>query len=489
MPSVVETIDVPKGFPLAYYCDFPGMASLIDTIRSQSSRLKRRLGKRQIWMLNSTSAGGGVAEMMPGLINLFRDLGLPVSWLVMTPEDPAFFLLTKKIHHLMHGRDDGGDQISRQDKALYKYESQQIAKLLAKIVGRKDLLIVHDPQPLGAGDLLKQQREGQRLLWRCHIGTEFSNRHTRHVWRFLRPFLESYQETLFTHPDYIPRFLLKKSSLLSPCIDPLSDKNRWLSTEEYVDVLRMARLYGKPLKGKVHAVKQVFADGKVLLPKGFDPFTHPLILQVSRWDHLKGFIPLMKGFLHMKRKAKASHYRGLENLTRRMIRESVLVLAGPEVGAVADDPEPALVLEEIKEYYRGLRPQEQCQIFLLLMPMKSRQENELITNALQRTAEIIVQNSIREGFGLTVTEALWKEVPVLSTNVGGIRLQIKDNHTGVVVKDPLNAKEVGQKLLYLLTHKRERMAMARRGWLHTIENYLMPVLVKHYLEIIERHIS
>lgn len=488
MPNYVTTVDVPDAFPLAEYRDFPGLSPLIDEIELKARKLRRRMRRRRVYMLNSTATGGGVAEMMPTLISLFKDLRIPVSWLVMTPQDPAFFLLTKKIHHLMHGRTDGGDQISKQEKEIYLLDSQRIAEHLEKIVQPNDLLVVHDPQPLGAGALLAEKRKLQRMLWRCHIGTEFPNRHSRHAWRFLRPYFDRYRQTFFTHPEYVPSFLKKKSAILYPAIDPLSDKNVWLSTEDHVDILRMARLYGTRLKGFIHPVKQLCGEGKLRLPQKFDPFNMPIILQISRWDHLKGFIPLMEGFLHMKRKAKASHYRGLQDLTRKMIRESVLVLAGPEIGTVADDPEPAIVIEEIKRFYQRLDPKEQQQIYIFQMPMTSRKENALITNALQRTAEVIVQNSIREGFGLTVTEALWKEVPVLATGVGGIRLQVKDNETGVTIKDPLNEQEVCNKLLYLLTHKRERMSMARRGWLHTIENYLMPVLLRRYLDIFEQHL-
>lgn len=488
MSELVQRIKVPKAYPLGDYRDFPGLSPLIDNCEDLAARLRKRLQGRSIWMLNSTASGGGVAEMMPTLINLFHDLKVPVSWIVMNPSDPAFFLLTKKLHHLMHGSNEGGERMSKQESALYCYESERIAAALTSIVKEKDLLVVHDPQPLGAGAFLAEQRKRQRLLWRCHIGTELGNDYSRHAWSFLKPYLQPYRETFFTHPDYIPRFLKGKSSLLYPAIDPLSDKNVWLSTEEYVDILRMSRLYGTRLKGFIHPVKQLKADGSVRLPDNFDPFNMPIILQISRWDHLKGFIPLMKGFLHMKRKARATHYRGLQDLTRRMIRESLLVLAGPEVGTVADDPEPELVLKEIKEYYSSLSAKEQKQIKILLIPMKSRKENALIVNALQRSAEVIVQNSIREGFGLTVTEAMWKEIPLLATDVGGIRLQVHDHQTGIVIKNPLKEKELGDKLLYLLTHRRERMRMTRHGWLHTMDHYLMPSLLHKYLGIFQRHL-
>lgn len=488
MPHHVAVIDVPKGNPLLDYRDFPGLTPIIDGIEKQASRLKKKVKGRRIWMLNSTASGGGVAEMMPTMINLFRDLQVPVSWIVMKPEDPAFFLLTKKIHHLLHGRDEGGVGISKQEKTLYRLDSERIAGDLENIVDERDLLIVHDPQPLGAGAVLSERRSRQCLLWRCHIGTEFKNKLTRVVWQFLGPYLKHYRRCFFTHPDYIPASLKKKSATLYPAIDPLSPKNMWLSSEEQVEILRMAGLYTKRRRGFKKKVLQLTPEGGFKLPEGFHPLLMPIILQISRWDHLKGFIPLMKGFLYMKRKAKHSHYRGLKEITRRMIKESVLVLAGPEVGAVADDPEPELVLEEIKRFYKTLTPREQRQIFIFLLPMTNKRENALIVNALQRSAEVIVQNSIREGFGLTVTEALWKEVPVIATNVGGIRLQVQDNSTGLIVNDPHNARELGERLLYLLTHKRERMRLARRGWLHAEEHYLMPALIKRYLDIFEKQL-
>lgn len=488
MPAHIHEISVPEGYPFDDYRSFPGLSPLIDEVEDRGKYLRRRLRRRKIWMLNSTATGGGVAEMMPTLISLFHRLRLPVSWLVMEPEDPAFFILTKKLHHMLHGRGDGGKTLSKQDRSLYALDSRKMADELEGYVKPGDILIVHDPQPLGAGHILNNRFPDIQAIWRCHIGTEFKNSLTHVAWGFLRKYLSTYKECIFTHPDYIPRFLKKKSSILYPAIDPLSDKNVWLSTEEHVDILRMAGLYGKRIRGFQKPVRQLRSDGRAVAPLDFRPFDKPIILQISRWDHLKGFIPLIKGFLYMKRKVKETQYRGLRDLTRRMIRDSILVLAGPEVGTVADDPEPAIVLEEILTYYKSLSSEDQKHIHLFLLPMESKRENALIVNALQRTAEVIVQNSIREGFGLTVTEALWKEVPTLATKVGGIRLQIKDNETGILVKDPLNAREVGKKLLYLLTHKREKMAMTRRAWLEAIESFLVPGQLSKYLQLFEQYL-
>lgn len=487
MQKFVRKVRLKKSDPLKDYRNFPGLSPLIDEIEHKAGRLRKRLKGRKIWMVNSTETGGGVAEMLPTLMSMFSDLRIPVSWLVVTPEDPAFFLLTKKLHHLLHGRKDGGSSISDQEKGLYELDSQKMAQALEKVIGVNDLVIVHDPQPLAAGAFLSNKRKRLKMVWRCHIGTEFDNVYSKLGWQFLKPFFGNYRETLFTHPDYIPRFLKKKSSILYPAIDPLSDKNNWLSTEEMVEIFHMSGLLGRRRRGFMQPVKQLMPNGKQTLPHHFDPITMPIILEVSRWDHLKGFIPLMKGFLHMKRKAKETRYRGLRELTRNMIRNSVLVLAGPQVGTVADDPEPAIVLEEIKTFYASLSKREQAQIYLFLLPMDSKRENALIVNALQRSADIIVQNSIREGFGLTVTEAQWKVVPILATGVGGIRLQVLNHETGLVIKNPLNSKEVGENLLYLLTHKNERRTMARRAWLRSIEMYLIPALLRNYLDIMSRN--
>lgn len=474
--------------PLQDYRDFPGLSPLIDDIIAKAAAIGKKLQKRQIWMLNSTASGGGVAEMMPSMISLFHDLKLPVHWLVMQPKEPAFFLLTKKIHTMLHGRTESGADIAMQERELYDYDSRIVAQEILRTIDPKDLLIVHDPQPLGSGFFLAQQRPEQNLLWRCHIGTEFSNASSTAAWKFLQPYITPYKEVFMTHEDYIPDFLSKKAGTLYPAIDPLSSKNKWLSTEEMVEIFRMSGLHGKRLSGYKKPVKRLYADGKIRATTSLNHLIDPYILQISRWDHLKGFIPLMNGFLYMKRKAKSNHYAGLTHLTTHMLQNSALVLAGPEIGTVADDPEPALVLDEILQFYQSLPAHEQKQIYIYLLPMASVEENALIVNALQRGAEVIVQNSIREGFGLTVTEALWKEIPVLATDVGGIRIQLNEGRSGLSIDDPHNDREVGQKLLFLLTHEQERRRMARHGWLLAIDHFLMPALVNKYLSIFERYL-
>lgn len=489
MKKSVRKVDVHKRHLFEEYRDFPGLAPTIDRLEKKALAIKKRLRGRRLWMLNSTAVGGGVAEMMPALISLMNQLKLPVSWLVFSVSDPAFFHFTKKMHHLLHGRSPNGYVITDEEKRKYLDVSSTIAQDLKSVVGKRDLIVVHDPQPLGAGTILSKSCPSLKLLWRCHVGTEFRNLYSQEVWSYLRQFFKPYAETFFTHPDYIPSFLKKKSSLLSPSVDPLSNKNEVLSTEELVEIFKMAGLYGTKMRGFKKPVKRLLANGSKVLPQELNPFSNPMVLQVSRWDHLKGFIPLMEGFLFMKERLRSTHFKGLTEITQKMLNETILILAGPEEGGkIADDPEPKAVLQEIINYYRELPVKHQKDIYILLLPMDSRQENALICNALQRSAEIIVQNSIREGFGLTVTEALWKETPVLATGVGGLRQQVKDKETGLLIRNPMNSREVGQKLLYLLTHKRERMTMARRGWIRTIENFLAPVHVLRYLEIFERHL-
>lgn len=487
MRPLVYPVTINKKSFLGDYRDFPGLTPCIEEIETQARLLRGRLKGHRLWMINSTEQGGGVAEMLPTLMALFNDLKIPMTWLVMQPQDPLFFIFTKKLHHLLHGRNPSGGMITPEEKMIYEQDSRKIAKALAQILGPHDLLVVHDPQPLAAGAFLNEVRPAIKLLWRCHIGTEFQNQYTKQVWEFLTPYLKKYRQCFFSHPDYIPLPLKKKSAILHPAIDPLSDKNIWLSTDLLVGILERGGLHGPRRKGFKRPVLRLTAANKREKAADLNPITTPIVLQISRFDHLKGFIPLMKGFLHMKQKARAHRYKGLQTLAKHMIRDSVLILAGPELGEVADDPEPVVVLQEILEFYRSLPKAQQRQIYILLLPMASKRENALICNALQRSASVIVQNSIREGFGLTVAEALWKEVPVLASAVGGIRLQIRDKETGLQIKNPHNAKEVGQKLLYLLTHYRERMAYARRGWLHAMENFLTPVQLKNYLHIFKAH--
>src|SRR5262245_9426966 len=174
-------------------------------------------------MLSSTEVGGGVAEMMPQVVTLLRELGVRTEWLVMGTANEAFFRLTKRLHNLVHGH--GDPSLGPEQRALYEAVSRECADDLLARAAPGDVIVVHDPQPLAVGAFVKAALD-VRLVWRCHIGVDHENAATHAAWSFLKPYASACDHALFSAPEYIRDFLAGRSSIMRPTIDPLSHKNR-----------------------------------------------------------------------------------------------------------------------------------------------------------------------------------------------------------------------------------------------------------------------
>ncbi len=279
----------------------------------------------------------------------------------------------------------------------------------------EDLFVIHDPQP--AGLIRARERNRGRWIWRCHI--DLSNPHDE-VWGFLRPLVEQYDAAIFSSPSFA-RQLRIPQYLFYPCIDPLAEKNKELDA--------------------------------AFLQKVCDDFgidrSRPIVTQISRFDRLKDPV----GVIHAYKLAKK-------------YVDCQLVLAG---GGASDDPEGAVVLQEVMDA-AGDDPD----VVILNLPPWSALE----INALQRISTVVVQKSLKEGFGLTVTEALWKGKPVIAGAVGGIPTQIIHKLTGVLVH---SVEGCAYQIRYLLTHPEFATQLGRNGREHVKENFLMTTNVKRWL--------
>ncbi len=198
----------------------------------------------------------------------------------------------------------------------------------------------------------------------------------------------------------------------------------------------------------------------------------PLVVQVSRWDRLKDPVGVMQGFAGIVDGAAPA---GAE-----------LVLAGPNVSAIADDPEEAEVLDELVEAWRQLPHGDRNRIHLACLPMADVEENAAIVNALQRHAAVVVQKSLREGFGLTVTEAMWKGRPVVASAVGGIRDQIEDGVHGLLLEDPTDTAAFGAAVRGLLENRRRAEKMGKNARRRVEEEYLGVRHLLQYADLLER---
>ena len=474
--------------------DYESVAYLSATVRSLRQEAQARvpaLRGHRVIMVNSTSHGGGVAEMLPPLLALMRELGIDAQWLVMETHDPEFFRLTKHIHNLIHGA--GDPDLGRADRDLYEQVSDENAQLIETFLSHGDVLVIHDPQPMGAGAKLRQRLD-IAAIWRCHIGLDQETAQTRAAWGFLDAYAAPYDHAVFTAPEYIPACFAGRASIIHPAIDPLSHKNRHLSVHELVSILANSALikpWGPVLTPPfAEPAKRLQADGNwapATEPEDFGLLFRPIVTQVSRWDRLKGFVPLMKGFVALKHDLEARV--DLEQQHRHTLQLVRLVLAGPDPASIDDDPEGKEVLSEICAAYASLPVQIQNDVAIISLPMSSKTNNALIVNALQRCSDVVAQNSLQEGFGLTVTEPMWKRAGLMGSCAVGIRQQIRPGLDGLLVKNPEDPKEIASTLDELLKDRPNRELLGRSAQQRVHDHFLVFTQVERWLELLTNTIA
>lgn len=488
----MNLIELRKTISLDDYASFAHLTRAVQELRAEAAMLVPRLKGRAVLMVNSTAQGGGVAEMLPMQILLLRELGVEANWAVISSDKPEFFKLTKRLHNLIHG--EGDPQVGAADKALYDDVSRANAERLRPHLKPEDILIIHDPQPLGAGALLRKDMR-LRTIWRCHIGLDEHNAATRAAWDFLKPYAAAYDHAVFSAPEYIPDYLAGRATIIHPALDPLGHKNRELHPHKLTGILcnsgladTDAPVLTSPFPARAQRLQPGGRFGPANQPDEIGLLYRPIITQVSRWDRLKGFLPLLEGFARFKRCTSASlnNSRARHNRRREIVR---LVLAGPDPRSIQDDPEAKEVLEELCQFYRGLQPDCQRDIVLLTLPMESRKHNALMVNALQRCSTMAVQNSLREGFGLTATEAMWKAVPVMGTSACGLRQQIRDGVDGRLVNDPKNPEEIASVLDEMMQHPQALEHWGRNAQLRVHNEFLIFTQLSRWLRLLAAGVS
>ena len=488
----MELIQLRKTISLDDYASRAQLNRAVQELRAEAATLAPRLKGRSVLMVNSAAQGGGVAEMLPMQVLLLRELGVDANWAVIGSDRPEFFRLTKRLHNLIHG--DGDPRLGPDEKRLYDEVSRANAAELRAHLKPDDILIIHDPQPLGAGALLKKEL-GVCALWRCHIGLDEHNAATRAAWTFLKPYAEAFDHAVFSAPEYIPDFLAGHATVIHPAIDPLSHKNRELHPHKLTGILcnsglteTDAPILTSPFPANAQRLHPDGTFGSASRPDKIGLLFRPLVTQVSRWDRLKGFRPLMEGFARYKQCpiAPVNHNHVRHNRRREIVR---LVLAGPDPGSIQDDPEAQEVLRELCDYYRSLPADCQRDIVLLTLPMQSRKHNALMVNALQRCSTVVAQNSLREGFGLTATEAMWKSVPVLGTHACGLRQQIRDGVDGRLVRNPEDVDEIAAALHAMLHSPQTLETLGRNAQLRVHNEFLIFSQLARWLRLLAKLVS
>ncbi len=484
---MITIVDVETETTLDDYATHASLARPVEDLRAVAQQAADRLEDRTVWMVNSTAQGGGVAEMLPKVVSMLRELGVSTEWAVIVSDEEGFFPLTKRIHNLLHGA--GTPHMSDEDRALYQRVSENCADGLRRHVDPDDVLVVHDPQPLGTGAVLKEELD-LPAVWRCHIGLDETNDSTETAWNFLQPWVERYDETIFSLRDYVPDFLEDRSDIINPAINPLSPKNRNLSASELTDVLRRARL----MQGSHPTVDRDYATPAMRLqrdgsfapanrPEDLGLLERPIVTQISRWDRLKGFDSLLRGFARMKENNFIDRHADSER-HRMRLSLSRLVLAGPDPDSVSDDPEGQEVFQEICSLWHDLPTEIQRDVAVITLPMASRHINSLMVNALQRCSSIVAQNSVQEGFGLTVTEGMWKRAPILGTHAAGIQEQVNDGEHGRLLPKSDGPEAIAQTIHEMLAAEEERAAWARNARRRVSDRYLVFTQVRRWLEVL-----
>lgn len=378
--------------------------STIEELISLSSRLSGKI----VQNVNSTFKGGGVAEILRRMVPLLRELGINARWTTIKG-DERFFNVTKRIHNALHGK---REDITSQDLELYNEVSR---KNIEELNFYGDIILIHDPQPIGL--VAKKKDFGDKWIWRCHI--DVSNPDKR-IWEFIKDFVVQFDASIFSSPNFAQKLPIRQF-MISPSIDPLSEKNKELSEDIINEVL------------KKYNIKN----------------DKPIITQISRFDYLKDPIGVIEAF--------------------EMVRKAIdcqLILAG---GTSTDDPESEEVLNQVRQ-----RASDNPDIHILLIPPDS----DLEINALQRASTVIVQKSIKEGFGLTVTEALWKGKPVVASMTGGIPLQVKNKFTGLLSH---SIEGTAYAIRLLLSNREYALFLGKNGKEHVRQNFLITRHIKDYL--------
>jgi trehalose synthase len=385
-------------------------------LTEQIRQLAEPLKGKRVLHVSATAFGGGVSEILYTLVPLMRDVGIDAHWHVIFGKE-EFFEATKLLHNSLQGAEE---TLSDEQWRVFDEINQMNAEGLQ---GEWDVVIVHDPQPIG---LRRGAREkGQRWIWRCHI--DLSTPNPAPIERLL-PMIEEYDASVWHMEQYVPNDMGRHREavrIVPPAIDPLSPKNMAFSPEDAAFVCRQF---------------------------GID-VDRPLITQVSRFDPWKDPIGVIDAY---------------RQVTER-VPEAQLAMVG---SMATDDPEGMEYFQKTFEYAGG---DDDIKILSNLNNVGA-----IEVNAFQSQSDICLQKSIREGFGLTVTEALWKGRPTVAGNVGGIPLQIEDGVSGYLVNSP---QECAERCLEILGDPELGKKLGREGKEHARRQFLTPRLLRDWLQL------
>lgn len=384
--------------------------------------------------LNATAIGGGVAEILQSMVPLFNALGVATERIVIDPAEAEFFQVTKKIHNLLQGAEGS---LSKQELETYHRNLGHVAQAMRSDELSADVWFMHDPQLLPLAGMLRQGQHngsGAAWLWICHIDLTRPNQSAVDS---LLPMHQDYDHLIFSLQQYVPvkHVANKPVYIAPPAIDPLAEKNNPMDEGKAWDIVASM---------------------------GIDRH-RPLITQVSRFDLWKDPWGVIDAF--------------------RLARESVpgIQLALLGLTQASDDPEAGETLRSVLSHAAS-----DPDIHLFHDPELIPVGNDQVVNALQMASTVLVQKSTREGFGLTVTEGMWKGKPMIGGNAGGIRIQIDDGQNGYLVSSP---QECARRIVTLLQDSELSAFIGAAGRASVRRRFLLPRLALDYLKVARNHIA
>jgi trehalose synthase len=381
--------------------------------------LAQPLRGARVLHVNATAYGGGVAELLATHVALLRDLGIEAEWQVIHGSD-EFFSVTKHVHNALQGADV---EWTNQMERVYL---ERVLDNALQLAGEWDYVVMHDPQPAAMLEYARSQgvaHASTKWIWRCHIDLTDAN---PTVWKFFQSFVEQYDASVWTMPEFVPPGMPRERAVFAPpCIDPLSVKNLEMPRPFVEEIIRQ------------YSVRP--AD--------------PLVVQVSRFDPWKDPVGVIEAF--------------------RVVRETVpnaqLLLAG---SMATDDPEGF--------HYWDIADAARAGDSDIHLVSNIQQVGAVQINAFQRAADVVMQKSLREGFGLTVSEALWKGRPVVGGRCGGITMQIIEGENGHLVD---SVEEAAARTTELLSNPTRAEEMGAAGRDHVRENFLSTRELEDWLRL------
>ena len=398
-------------------------------LSDQLTEVAGQLRGCRIVHVNSTEKGGGVAEILQSMTPLMNSLGIDTEWIVINP--PAeFFQVTKRIHNLLQG---APGTLSAEELQVYFGSIEDVAAEFRSSNIEADIWFMHDPQLLPLAGMLRGNRGGV-WNWVCHIDLTAPN---ASVLETLLPLTQDYDRLVFSLDSYVPRELAgtPRVHIAPPAIDPVSAKNTAMEAPEAF---------------------------KIVSAMGIDT-ARPLITQVSRFDLWKDPCGVIDAF----------------RLARKDLPGLQLALLG--LSEAIDDPESQVVFDSVAGH-----AEQDPDIHLYYSCDGLPASIDRVVNAFQVASQVLIQKSTREGFGLTVTEAMWKGKPMIGGNVGGIRIQIEDGVSGYLVDSP---EECAWRIVKLIGHPDKMLEMGQAARESVRQRFLLPRLALDYLNVAQASLA